>query len=390
MSDSLVETVGPLDPAQIPSPLVAGSLGQAAKAANAGARAAAARRLARWLPPAAVERLGTYFDQSVVFEPETGWGQPRPFVLGDFIPDLSATPRAIQAAGAGNATQLELRTLEGPSDGADLGWRAEPDASWVVLAPARVVRGLAQGLSIGVRQFDRQFPAWSELIDDIATLSGADIFTKLFLAGGKESVTAWHRDGSDVVVTMLAGTKQFEVAPIGEPDGQDPHVEVSAVIRPGVALLLPRSRLHRATPTGSISALLSIGLMRHGDWAFRSAVPTHLSFDGFPQSPTAYRLMLRPHSPVRASGLQDASSPPVWRSRIPGGVIVLREGDWVEFGAQGLRFATSPAAFEALLAIHGSDGGLPGAAITDVAKVATREFEHAIDSLDDAGLLRRC
>src|SRR5260221_702351 len=154
----------------------------------------------------------------------------------------------------------------------------------MLFSPARLEAALADGLSLGLRQFDRQFPEWEPVVDDIATVAQADVFTKLFVTGGKESVTDWHRDQSDVVATMLSGRKRFEVAPVQARDGEPPETEVGADLEPGVALLLPRSRLHCATPLGETSVLLSIGIMRQADWGFRSVAPTHLGLDSPPRS----------------------------------------------------------------------------------------------------------
>lgn len=387
MTASDVTIVGALDPG---SPrlkqLSGGPLGTAATDAAASARAAAAGRLGRWLAPAAVEPLAAYLAESAVHDAlaDADGAVPR-FELGEFLDQLCRTPRAVHAAGVGSAAQVELRTTDGPNDGVAYGSQPEPESARILFSPGRLLRALEDGLSLGVRQFDRQFPAWAPIVDDVAAVAGADVFTKLFLAGGDESVTEWHRDQSDVVVTMLAGAKRFDVAPVTARDEPEPEIEVGTELRPGRALLLPRSRAHCATPLGALSALLSIGVMRHADWVFRGAIPTHLGFTTFPPSAAIYRLMLPAHVPAAlAPGAPDVGR--VWRSRLPGGLAVLDEsGDTAEVACRGGSFRCSENALRTLLAVHASGerteaqassaAGLdPAAAFAMLRELATAEL----------------
>jgi len=332
-----------------------GELAEAAEAAVEQARRRASARLSKWLPADLMPEFGAYFTETA-FRPAGTLpnGVPR-FDIDDVLNRLCAVPRAVAVAGGAGApaAQVELRTTAGPTDGAYLGDRPEPESPRILFSPSRLQEALDRGLSLGIRQFDWQFREWAPIVDDIATVTGSDIFTKLFLAGGDESVTDWHRDQSDVVVTVLAGAKRFEVAPATARE-EEPTVEVVAELRPGSGLLLPRSRLHCATPLGRTSALLSIGVMRHGDWAFRSVAPTHLGFETYPRSPALYRLMLRSHVPA-ALPAPDRAAPRGWRGRFPGGIVVTRASrEEVEVVAAGTRFAASVPAVRALLAVHAS------------------------------------
>ncbi len=404
-----VSTVGPLDPDRDSlEGTSAGPLAAAAAAADAAARAAAAERLSRWITPQAIAQLSTYFTQTSVADSlgERHSGGPaldlqaedlrapdlptrnlpvldppardlpaldppardRPALdlpaldppaldlpamdLPAFLERLCCAPRVVHALDGGTAAQVELRTREGASDGTPFGSQPEPESAQVVFSPSRLARALDDGLSLGVRQFDRQFPEWTPVIDDVAAVTGADVFTKLFLAGGDETRTDWHRDHSDVIATMLSGAKHFAVAPASATDGESPAVEVEAELRPGRVLLMPRSRLHCVTPLGSASALLSIGVMRHADWIFRGIPPTHLGFRGYPRSASVFRLMLRSHIPVAARA-RTWDRERSWRSRIPGGLVVLSESAaGAEIACQGVRRRCSPDALRVLLAVH--------------------------------------
>jgi hypothetical protein len=385
-----VTTLGPFEPTpQAPHHGDAGTLAQAAVEAQAAARQAAATRLGAWLPAAAVARLDGYFAESEVHQAPArpAGGGPPAFVLEEFLARLCATPRAVHGAGAANAAEVELRTLDGSSDGTRFGAQTEPDAVRVLFSPARLRAALDDGLSLGVRQFDRQFPEWTPWIDDIATVAGADVFTKLFLAGGQESVTDWHRDQSDVVVTMLGGAKRFQVAPITA--GDEPEVELDATLTPGTALLLPRARAHCATPTGATSALLSIGVMRQGDWAFRAVPPTHLGLASYPRSTAAYRTMLRPHLPVAPPPTAVAADQR-WRSRAPGGVVVLDEDDGrITFAAIGSRHAASEPTLRVLLSVCGA-GVRTTAEVADDVGLTHDDAAQRLRGLSLAELVAAC
>jgi hypothetical protein len=375
---------------QLP-PCSDGPLGRDGQASVERARTSAAERLKSWLPAPVVESLGGYFEDAAVHRHPHPIAAATPtFELDSFLYRLCGTPRTVYSVGGeSGAAQVELRTLHGPNDGAEFGAQTEPGSPRILFSPSRLAQALSEGLSLGVRQFDRQFNEWAPIIDDVAAVSGGDIFTKLFVAGGKESVTDWHRDQSDVVVTMLSGTKQFDVAPATAGDDDDWSIEVGAKLRSDTALLLPRSRAHCATPTGDTSALLSIGIMRHADWAFRSVVPTHLGFTSPPRSTTAYRLMLRPHTPATPVS-RDINAAQRWRSRMPGGMLVTYEaGDSAEIVALGLRLHLRRAAARALFEIHGAGVKSTGE-IAQSGSISASTCEEVLRSLVAAELIAAC
>ncbi|MEA2494879.1 MAG: hypothetical protein QOJ29_2790 [Thermoleophilaceae bacterium] len=392
MMSAEIEVLGQFDPGR--SALAQssdGPLGRDAQDAVERARVSAATRLGRWLPVPVVERLGAYFEDAAVHTVGAPGANGKPsFELAAFLSHLCARPRTVYSAGGDSAAaEVELRTLNGPTDGTQYGAQPEPDSPRVQFSPTRLARALANGLSLGVRQFDRQFTEWAPIVDDIAAVSGADIFTKLFVAGGNESVTDWHRDQSDVVVTMLTGAKQFDVAPATARDEQDPDIEVGAELRSDTALLLPRSRAHCATPVGSISALLSIGIMRHADWAIRSVIPTHLGFETNPRSAAAYRLMLRPHVPA-ALAPDQVEGEDCWRSRLPGGLLVLDEsGDIAEVAALGMRVRLAVPALRALLTIHAA-GPSTAAEIAEEGSLTESTCQEILKNLVTAELVAPC
>jgi|GEM_PF-3302777 len=329
-----------------------GEIERLVAAANRAAVEHARRRLGIRLSAAALTSLGAYFVAPVVHE----WGglhdaRPR-IALPLLLRELCSRVRSVAFDAKAQGLQVEFRSLGQPVDTRELGAEVEPESRLYYLSPDAVVAAARANMSVEVRLFDRQCPSWAALADDIAAVAGADVFLKLFLAGGTESVNGWHRDTSDVVVTVLDGAKRFEVGTFNSADDA-PVSEVEVLLNPGDALLLPRSRLHRATPTGDVSALLSVGLMRYGDWSYRGASPTHMHLRN-PRSQEQYRLALRSHvAPSWGPVTRDA----VCRSRAPGGIGIIEHGPRpVGFVAAGQAFETTAEVLQLLTRIHDADG----------------------------------
>lgn len=323
--------------------------------ANSAGLAHARRRLAARLPAAAIAGARQYFPEAKV----DSWdGGERPDIAADeLFADICSSPRSVAVGEKADGLQLELRTLGQALTISELGDQVEPGSNIALLSPERLRHAAMKNASIELRQFDRQCPSWALFADDVAAVSGADVFLKLFVADGHRSVNGWHRDRSDVLVTVVHGAKGFAVADVdaGDTQGEERTV-VDAILRPGDALVLPRARLHCATPAGELSALLSIGLMRSGDWPYRQVPPTHLGFREYPRSTTAYRLCLRSHLPATPSRAEGPHVATV-RTRLPGGIALLAAGGAaVTFVAAGMVYEASEAVVRALACIHATDG----------------------------------
>jgi hypothetical protein len=337
-------------PALIPHPL-AHEVADAVATAVKNARA----RLATRLPHDALDSLGQYFEAPTVH----AWNvSDRPELAEvDLFAELCALPRSVTVRDKAAGLQLELRTLDEKFEVEALGDPVEPGSDVLMLSPTRLAAAAAKNTSIELRQFDRQCASWAPFADDLAAVTGADIFLKLFVADGNRSVNGWHRDASDVLVTLLHGAKRFAVATSEheEPDAE-PKPVVDVVLRAGDLLRLPRAMLHCATPDGDLSALLSMGLMRVADWPLRQVPPTHLGFRDYPRSAGVYQLCLRAHVPPTPSTNWDPTTATL-RTRMPGGISILEiHNEEVSFIAAGSVYETSEQAVRVLGRIHASDG----------------------------------
>lgn len=339
------------------------------------------RLLARF-PSATTNAMGRYFDAPGAHR-WLGTGRPA-ITAADLLADVCKSPRTVVVGEKASGLQVEIRSPDGAVGREDLGDSLEPGSDVVYLMADNVRRAASQNSSIEVRQFDRQCPSWGPLVDDVAAVSGADLFVKLFMAGGGRSVNGWHRDGSDVVAVVLVGSKRFSVAEADDGDGARPVVD--EVLLPGDAVLLPRARPHCATPTDEFSALLSFGVMRLADWPYRQVPPTHLGFRGYPRSASTYRLCLRP----RAIATPGVSPDPAveLRTRLPGGIAVVdddREG--VTFTASGSVYGGEERALRLLAAVHAHDGLLAEQAAGAVG-LPVSDCMPALDGLIAEGLVR--
>ncbi|MGH3328109.1 MAG: JmjC domain-containing protein [Streptomycetales bacterium] len=359
-----------------------GPLAREVAAANAAAVAHSRTRLSARLPGDALAAADRYFERPSV----AGWPpQARPALAADELFRLvCATPRSATVRDKADGLQIELRSLDETFELEDLGHRVEPDSDVLMLSSMRLAAAAARNTSIELRQFDRQCPSWAPFADDLAAVTGADVYLKLFIADGNRSVNGWHRDSSDVLVTMLHGEKRFATADAeaGEPD-TDPEPEVDALLRPGDALRLPRSMLHCATPSGGLSALLSMGLMRVADWPYRQIPPIHLGFRDYPRSAAAYRLCLRPHTPAATA---KGEGRPL-RSRAPGGIALLdTRGEQARVVTAGTVYEASTAEVRVLATVHGGNG-LAEAEVAARTGLPVAQCAGAMEALVRQGLL---
>lgn len=384
MTGTDIRAVGPLTAAALPRDAVTGPLADLVEHANVAALEHARRRLSSWLPTAALVAPDRYFTTPAA---HTWEGTDRPGIAqGDLFRLIAASPRHVSVSDKAEGLQVEVRTLGNPVEIADVGDPVEPGSSVAVLSPRRLQAVARGNASIELRQFDRQCRSWAPFADDLSAVTASDVHLKLFVADGMRSVNGWHRDRSDVLVTVIHGTKRFAVASAQAPDDLgDEHVEVDVVLRPGDALLLPRNRLHNATPAGELSALLSMGLMRAADWPFRQVPPSHLGFASYPRSPLAYQLCLRSHVPPTPPGAGVSSG---LRTRVQGGLALVGSGGGaVRLVAAGTVYEADEAAVRVLAAVHGGEG-LDVAAVAERAGLSKEDCATAVDRLMEAELVR--
>lgn len=291
---------------------------QAAEASEAATRRAAVR-LSGYIGHRPVDVLAAHLADVSVTSSDTMLA-PSIFGESDLCDWLRREPRLVAAPGAGGNAEIEFRDASGKLPGALFGDPLEPDADRVLLHVQRVLAAVHDGVTLGVRHLDRSCLALGDLCNDLAAVSGADAFTKLFVSAGQESVTGWHQDPQDVLVLMLWGKKRFQVAQPGADPGQSTPftLAIDVDLREGDCLLLPKARMHRAVPLGDWSGLMSIALLRHEDWLERGCVPAHLGTDTFPSSGDAFRLLLRSrYAPLNAAA---ESLDRLVRTRSPGGI----------------------------------------------------------------------
>jgi hypothetical protein len=236
-----------------------------------------------------------------------------------------------------------------------------------------------------VRPFDQQYPRWAPFADDVAAVTGADVVLELLVADGERKAGSWRRDGSDALITVVAGAERFAVASTEPPDAE-PEPELDTVLQVGDTIRLPRTMLHSARPDAGGSALLSMKLRRATDWSLRRSAPSHLGFHDYPPSARTYRLCLRSHVPAQSLGWDPATT--VLRTRTPGGLALLAvRGAEVTFVAAGAVYRASKPVLRVLAGIHGADG-VRLAEVAELAGLATRTTRSAIDVLIGSGLVR--
>jgi len=322
--------------------------------ANGGAQQAAAVRLRRMYPSRCIGALGAYFIDANVSSPDLG--QVPHCDVDSLLSDLCRLPRPM-AETLPTGRDLVAKSEEGLGvNPLSLGCQMELDSRHIQLSPSRVAKFVASGGSLEIRQFDRTCLEWAGVADDVARLSKADVYLKLFLAGGSRSVNGRHHDATDVLATTLFGSKVFEIwtDPL-PPEGLPSR---SGTVECGGAAMVPRGADHRVTPKGETSALLSAGLMRIGDWIYRGAIPAHLGWKSYPTSAVDYALSLRshlPNAPWRPGHGQGGSL----ESRSVGGLHVNHVvGDDVTWSACGATYTMGSDLWHWLLRVH-RDGQVP-------------------------------
>ncbi|MFJ5123414.1 JmjC domain-containing protein [Kitasatospora sp. NPDC088548] len=299
---------------------------------------------------------------------------------------LTAEPRLVANATTGANADMEFRDAKGKLPGERFGNRLEPDSDTFQMDIHRVRRALTEGITLGIRQFDRCIPSLAELVDDIIAVSGADVFTKLFVSAGSTSITGWHSDRQDVIAFMLWGSKRFQLGDWDTPEGGPPsQVVLDEVLHEGDCLLFPEGHPHQAVPLGEDSGLLSIALLRRHNWISRDQVPIHLGAAEFPPSDEAYRKLLRARTGPSAEPVPSTKVGRV-RSLIPGGVELLGSASSGEivFAAAGGVFGASTQAVALLADLHADSPTTVHAAKSDPAERADSTIAA---SLIEAGLI---
>ncbi|GLV88640.1 hypothetical protein Slala04_00940 [Streptomyces lavendulae subsp. lavendulae] len=323
-------------------------------AANSAAVERAAERLRLILGDTVVASLGRPCEAPSLGRgaDDVGWLPGR----AEFERWLTAEPRLIAGPGTGANADMELRDADGKLPGDRFGNRLEPDSDTFQMDIHRVRRALDGGVTLGVRQFDRWSAALAALIDDVVAVSGADVFTKLFISAGTTSVTGWHSDRQDVIALMLWGSKRFQLGGWDTPEGGPAsRIVLNEVLKPGDSLLFPEGHPHQAVPLGDDSGLLSIALLRHHNWISRNQVPAHLGVAEFPPNEGTYRRLLRSRLPLSAESVRLTDGTQL-RTRIPGGIELLgaTPDGQVAFAAADGVFAASPDSVDLLASVHAS------------------------------------
>ncbi|WKD31343.1 JmjC domain-containing protein [Streptomyces xanthophaeus] len=349
--------------------------------ANTAAAERAAARLRAVLGDTVVAALGRPCEAPALGGSDEGIGRlpGRP----EFERWLVAEPRLIAGPGTGANADMELRDDGGKLPGDRFGNRLEPDSDTFQMDIHRVRRALDEGVTLGIRQFDRWSPRLAALMDDVVAVSGADVFTKLFISAGTTSVTGWHSDRQDVIALMLWGTKRFQLGDWDTPEGGPAsRILLDEVLKPGNCLLFPEGHPHQAVPLGDDSGLLSVALLRHHNWISRDQVPAHLGVAGFPPNEGTYRRLLRSRLPLAAASVRLTDRTQL-RTRIPGGIEPLGStpDGQVVFAAAGGVFAADPDTVELLASVHASFPiGLGRAARSGEPQAATDRCRSLIET----------
>jgi hypothetical protein len=349
--------------------------------ANRSARSQSEQRLSVILPRSSVRELSDYFVSTIHHGVDASSQSGTDWPLEAVLEELCSLPRSV-ALGV-KSTELQVCILNCAEPLEKFGEQTEPGSNLLFLDPSALKRAADGNASIEIRVFDRHSTAWTRFVDDLAAVSGADIYMKLFIAGGNASVNGWHRDKSDVLVTMLNGFKRFEVATAESKDAS-PNCEVDVSLAPGEVLLMPRSRLHNATPVHGISTLLSVGIMRHADWVYRGLQPTHLGLNQVP-TPEIYRLALKAHSPRGKTVHRKSDAKLI--SRLPGGMGLLeRHGPSCLVAMAGKVWRISALNLDLLCRIHSREG----TTVQELTQFTGRDVsscDHISNALIEAGVV---
>lgn len=335
---------------------------------NKEARDHAETRLSRLFPPASLDAIGGYFQNKGLFRRVSSPSvEHRNYgILEALLDDITSVP-SIFSTSATDSLNLKIWYPPGQSSFKML--PLEAGSSAIMANPVEMYTMIKYGASVEVRQMDRHLIQFTPVVDDVAALTRADVYAKLFLAGGSTSANGSHSDNTDVLALLLAGEKYFwvqspESGAIGRND---------ASLRPGDAVRVPRGWRHLVVPSGAPSALLSFGLMRIGDWAFRGSVPSHLGYSGYPTSAMSYSVALRSHIPQRSLAGDGENC---LFSRCPGGIVLLEQpplGEVIMVAASGSVFSLTNKAVAILAETH----RLAGRPLCDVASAAAVKVQTA-------------
>lgn len=146
---------------------------------------------------------------------------------------------------------------------------AHHDLSGRFVEPGRLFRALTAGRTVRVNAVDRrlalvgEWARWAELAS--ATTCNAN----LYLTGASVPGTVAHADSHDVILVQLAGSKHWTCGsgPHRPLPGEGPDLDIvdtlwSGTLEPAGTLALSRGTVHRATPDGSMSIHVSLGVRR--------------------------------------------------------------------------------------------------------------------------------
>jgi hypothetical protein len=160
-------------------------------------------------------------------------------------------PRAMASGSRPKGLEMVVKSVDKSVRAKDLGVPVELDSDSYMLDPCLLKECVAAGGSVELRQFDRLCPKWAEVADDMAMVSGADVYLKLFLAGGGWSANGWHNDSTDVLSTTLFGSKRFQISPPSDAS----VASVDHTIEPGDTVRAPwHRRAWLGAPTGLSAA----------------------------------------------------------------------------------------------------------------------------------------
>lgn len=343
---------------------------EAVARANLSAVDAARLRLRRRYPESALADLGRHFVTPQAHQ----WiadGRPA-YSVARLIRDVCSAPRPVTFEKASSLEVVFKRPDDVPGM-PDVGTPIELGSNVLALEPDKVAAFVEAGGSVELRQFDRHCSEWASVADDVAVLSGADVYLKLFIAGGTRSANGWHHDATDVLATLIDGSKRFEIAGRRDRDA----LEVDFLLQPGDAVWVPRGLDHRASTTGQQSALISIGFMRAADWAHRTEVPEHLGLHTYPRSTLAYKLSLRPHKPPTFPSSDVPLTGMVQTTAIGGIFVNGASNDDVHVSVNSQSYVFHAHAMDLFLRVH-ELGPLDVAVLAEKSQLDSLEFAQTL------------
>lgn len=131
--------------------------------------------------------------------------------------------------------------------GLRLGGRHVEDA----VDPNKVAQQFSDGATIVVQSLHRTWPAVSRMAAELEEELGHPVQVNAYCTPAGAAGLAPHRDGHDVIVRQLHGTKSWHVEGLG-----------SIELAPGDAMYIPAGTEHHASAQQSTSLHLTIGILR--------------------------------------------------------------------------------------------------------------------------------